>query len=229
MKVTIFQKQLGERISLTEKQKLAKERSDFLLLPQYLLNDPNLKEHSIQDHYDESIDHLLDISEVYKGVILGGSLYRKSQSQIFESVPIIQDLNLVDNYDTKNSKLEKARIGESETIFIMAGVRFSILVGEDIADRETITELREKGISIFFHLDSLPRTRDYDGDLEYYKNLCSEFGINIFRVCGYSKDSGLEGRSLVATPTGIQWKVGKMESDKSLFKTIHFVQANPFL
>lgn len=230
MKITFLQKQIGTNISNTEKAKLSKERSDFLLIPEFGIQGPDGNLTSKVDSYEKNIDHLLDVSEAYKGVILGGTLIRRdSRKKTVESVPLVQDVNLIDHYDVLHPGIAGTEAGESETIFIMAGVRFAILTGKDIEDKNHLAAIEEKGVQILFYLDGNPQTRTYDEDLEYFSDLSKSRNWNIFRICGFDRPSGREGRSLVSTPTGIQWKVGKTELDKEILKTIHFAIPNPFL
>ena len=230
MKITFFQKKLNSKITSTELTKLSKEKSDFLLFPAGFAIQLT---HSIPEsitRYDSILDQLMNVSENFKGVILGGTLIRKdSRGKSVESVPIVQDLNFIDHYDLQIPTNSNLSVGDSETIFIMAGVRFGLLAGVDYENPEILEKLQKKGIQTVFILDGAKNSRTYEDDLDYFFNLAKNYSFNVFRICGYDLDRSRLGRSLVATPTGIQWKVGKMEEDKDIIKTIHFPQANPFL
>lgn len=228
MKITFCQKKIGIGLNPAEKTKLFKERSDFLLLPYRFFIGQSHPEKTLAS-YQPYLDQLVDISEKYKGVVLGGSLCREESGKKWESVPLVYDMNLVDHYDLRNTDLEGFTSGDSEISFIMAGVRFSILAGGDIYDAKLLDEISEKEINTIFFLDGGKSDRTYEEDLEFFIQLSKERNWNIFRICGHDLENGIEGRSLVSTPTGIQWKVGKMEVDKDIIKTIHFAQANPFL
>jgi len=228
MKVTIFQRELGRKFSSQEYTKLKKEKSDFLLLPQRSLFLPSSNPSEAVSDYSSHLNELLDASVHYSGVLIGGTLFRKSEIGIHESVPIIKDVSLIDHYDLKTSSISPVQPGSSETVFIMAGVRFSILVGNDILNETYTREISDKDIRILFYLDSEPSQRTYEEDLEFFSELSRNRNWNVFRVCGYKEEFGIPGRSLLSTPSGIQWKVGKSEEYKDILKTIHFAHSSPF-
>ncbi|MCC5814540.1 MAG: amidohydrolase [Leptospira sp.] len=229
MKITFYQKKIASPIGDSEKTKLSKEKSDFLLLPQRSLLDSPTDITKGINQYDKVLNRVLDLTENYKGVVLGGTLYRKDSGKSLESVPITQELNLIDHYDITMPSEKGLSVGDSEIAFIMAGVRFSILAGKDLENAKLLEDISQKGIGIIFYFDGIPQSRSYEEDLEFFSELAKTKNWNIFRICGHDVANGIFGRSLVATPTGIQWKVGKMEEDKDIIKTIHFAQANPFL
>lgn len=230
MKVTFYQRKYGKPFTSSEKSKIAKERSDFLIFPERALLPTQCKVEVGLQLYEKEMDHLLDLSDSYKGVVLGGSLFRyDSRKKKVESVPLIQDFSLIDHYDIIHPSVEGLEPGDSENIFIMAGVRFTILAGNDIYDRNMLQTIQNKGIDIIFYLDGIRQTRTYEEDLEFFSTLSKERNWNIFRVCGHDVENGYSGRSLVSTPSGIQWKVGMIEEGQDILKTIHFAQSNPFL
>ncbi|WCL47992.1 amidohydrolase [Leptospira sp. GIMC2001] len=230
MKISFYQKKIGEKFTSQEKLKISKEKSDFLILPPRLILPLGLNEDNWLANYDNYLDQILELSETYKGVILGGTLLRKdSRGKRVESVPIVQGVNLIDHYDLVKPSISSAVAGDSETIFIMAGVRFAIITGNEIDDSEFLNDIKSKGIQTIFVLESNITNRTYEEELEYFSDIAKKYSFNIFRVCGYNQMGKILGRSLVATPTGIHWKVGKMEEFNDILKTIHFAQANPFL
>lgn len=229
MKITFYQKKIATPLAEGELLKINKERSNFLLLPQRGLLDDPLDINAGIKNFDKIIDRVMDLTENYKGVVLGGTVYRVHSGKNYESVPIAGDLNIIDYYDLSAPTEKGLAQGDSEIAFIMAGVRFSILVGKDLDNTKLLDEIHSKGINMIFYFDGIPQERSYEEDLEYFSELAKSRNWNIFRICGYDIDKKIYGRSLVATPTGIQWKVGKMEEDKNIIKTIHFAQANPFL
>jgi len=230
MKITFVQKQLNSKFTDNELLKISKERSDFILFPARVLLDFHHSPQESVNRYDSILDQWMDVSEKHKGVLIAGTMYRKlANGSIIESVPIIQDLNFIDHYDLQKPNAPITQTSESETVFIMAGVRFGLLAGKDYEDQTILESLQKKGIQTVFILDGLVNTRSYEEDLEYFFQMAQDYDFNIFRICGYDTKKKILGRSLVATPSGIQWKVGKMEEDKDIIKTIHFAQANPFL
>ncbi|PJZ59172.1 amidohydrolase [Leptospira barantonii] len=226
-KVTLFQKQINQPVSSDQKSKLSKEKSDFLLLPEYFpLYDSSSTPEKLADKSKFLSDELLQISEYYKGVIIGGSIFRKDDSgKLRISVPIVQNVVVVDWYDKRElSPEENAAVpGDAETIFIMGGFRFGIVAGNEIKNQTRLEELKSQNVNLLFHIDSvLESDSSHAQDLERYAKLSSQFDIFIARVGGVGSALGRKGigRSLLSTSSGVNWKVAESEKDKEVIKTV---------
>ncbi len=59
-------------------------------------------------------------------------------------------------------------------------------------------------------------------DEEQILKPAAEHGLYIMRCCGTGQLFGkaIRGRSLVASPTGVTWRVAPQEADQELLKTI---------
>ncbi|MDZ4727276.1 MAG: amidohydrolase [Leptospira sp.] len=232
IKISLYQKDLHKKFSNDQIQKIASQRANFLLLPEGFPHFFKASSNNqAANHEKEYQDHLLEISEVYQGVIMGGSHYRKNaEGKLVSSSPIVQSLVIVDFYDKKNlSHSEKdLQKGDTESIFIMGGLRFGILIGEDINDKSIWEEFKKEEIEVIFHLSGENSGRTYEEDLDYFSNLSKETKTHIIRVCGLTE--GKPARSLYASPSGINWKVGKSEEETEVFKTLSVtVRGNFFL
>ncbi|AVV79133.1 Amidohydrolase [Leptospira santarosai] len=227
VKVTLFQKHINRPVSNDQKLKLSKEKSDFLLLPEYFpFYDSSSSPEKLSEKSKILSDELLRISEYYKGVIIGGAVFRKDDSgKLKLSVPIVQDVVVVDWYDKRELSPEEnpAVSGDSETIFIMGGVRFGIAAGKEIRNSERLEELKSQGVNLLFHIDCIYESDStHAQDLERYAKLSSQYDIFIARVGGVGSVFGRNriGRSLLSTPSGVNWKVAESEKDKEVIKTV---------
>ncbi|MCG6140809.1 amidohydrolase [Leptospira mtsangambouensis] len=223
IKIAIYQKNLHKRISSEEIAKIQQTKAHFLILPEGFPHffQSESPENAV-NHEKEYQDHLLEISESFSGVILGGTHYRKNEEGLLVSaLPILQSLVLVDFYEKKSpssSKEPGVKEGKTESIFIMGGLRFGLLVGEDLENKSIWEEFKKENIEIIFYLSSAEQTRSYEEDLTYFEALAKEKSVHFIRVCGPSE--GKPARSLYASPSGINWKVGKVEEDKDVLKTL---------
>ncbi|MBM9592774.1 carbon-nitrogen hydrolase family protein [Leptospira sp. 201903075] len=223
IKIAIYQKNLHKRLSPEEISKIQQSKAHFLLLPEgfphfFQSESPE----NAAKHEKEYQDHILEISESFPGVILGGSHYRKNaDGNLVSALPIVQSLVLVDFYEKKSPTATKEPgvvPGKTESIFIMGGLRFGLLVGEDLENESIWKEFKKEEIEIIFYLSYADEKRNYEEDLTYFESLAKEKSIHLIRVCGPSE--GKPARSLYASPSGINWKVGKIEEDKDVLKTL---------
>lgn len=223
VKITIFQKNIHKKVSKEDIQKIAQTKAHFLILPEgfpYFFQSDSPK--VAASHEKEYQDHLLEISESFTGVILGGSHYRiNEEKKLTASLPIVQSLVVVDFYEKKNPDPKRepdVSSGQTESIFIMGGLRFGLLIGEDIHSEKIWEEFKKEEIEIIFYISNEISPRSYEEDLTYFEALAKEKKIHFIRVCGV--DTGKPARSLYASPSGINWKVGKTEEDKEILKTL---------
>ncbi|GBF49137.1 hypothetical protein LPTSP4_06470 [Leptospira ryugenii] len=223
VKIALYQKNIHKKLSAQEIQKIADTKAHFFLLPSgfpYFFQATDAKESAA--HAKEYQDHVIEISESYPGVILGGSHIRKSEDgSLLNSCPIIQSMVLVDFYDQKWFSSPRGKgltKGDSESIFIMGGLRFGILLAEEIMEESLWEEFKREGLELIFHLGNQDSNVSYEDDLAFYADLSRKHGLQIIRVCGVS--DSLKGRSLYATPSGINWKVGKTEESSDVLKTL---------
>ncbi|MCB1180313.1 MAG: amidohydrolase [Leptospiraceae bacterium] len=229
IKISIFQKNINKELTKEQKSKIASQKSDFLLFPK---NFPFSDGWSSNQEEKEKkyIDQLLEVSEYHKGVIIGGSIFRKKDNNWIESVPIVQDLNFIDYYDiSSDSSIGNIMIKgiESESIFILGGVRFAILAGNDVFNKSHLEKISGEKIELVFNPISLivnnENTLPYQDDLDKYADLCKEYKLHIIRSCAIGSFGEIEflGRSFYASETGIKWKVAESESKSEILKTVN--------
>ncbi|MDX1961108.1 MAG: hypothetical protein SFU98_21240 [Leptospiraceae bacterium] len=231
IKLTIFQKNINTPITKDEKTKLASQKSEFLVLPRFFPHTESIQ--ALVDHESYSkkyLDMILEVSEYHKGVVIGGTMLRKEKNNYIESCPIVQDVNLIDYANLRSLdtvaglKISKS---ESESIHILNGVRFAILIGKDFQNQELRQVILKEKIELIIQPELLflsPDDNDtYQNDLKEYASVAKELNSNIVRVSGVGTLAGktLSGRSLHASKEGIRWKVADYENNNSIIKTIN--------
>ncbi|EIE03070.1 hypothetical protein [Leptospira licerasiae] len=227
VKITLFQKDLSQPVSPEQRTKLSKEKSDFLILPLYFPGGGNGSPESLASRAKTFLDEIYAISEVYKGAIFGGGMFRRDdEGKLRFSIPIVQNIVLVDWYDVKglSSEDSPAIPGSGEDSLILGGFRFGIFAGKEIQDRSKLEKLKSDRINLAFHLDSVSDNGiDYSQDLKNYADLSSQYGMFLVRSSGYGLPFGKKriGRSLLSTPTGVTWKVAETEQEKEIIKTVN--------
>ncbi|PJZ69354.1 amidohydrolase [Leptospira perolatii] len=227
VKITLFQKDIPQPVSSDQRSKLSKEKSDFLLLPMYFPGGGTGSPESLASRSKGLLDELLAISEVYKGVIVGGCMFRKDDEGALRiSVPIVQNVVLVDWYDVKDLSPEDqpAKPGSGENVLILGGYRFGLFAGKELEDGERLNRLKSENVNLAFHIDCLSDNGiDYSDDLKKYSEISSKYGLFLLRSSGFGSVFGKKriGRSLLSTPTGVTWKVAENEKEKEIIKTVN--------
>lgn len=236
VKVTLFQKNITTDITRDQKQKLIAQKSDFLLFPRFFPHIGKVTERNILSNHKFYIDKLLEISEYYKGVVIGGSIIREVDGKIYESTPIIKDINIIDWYDRRlPEKVGDLKIsdGQSEHIFILAGLRFALLIGEEIRNDEYLSNIQSEGVEIVFNpcsvLVSELEASLYNRDLDYYNEMSRKYSLNLLRASGLGKffDREMSGRSFYSTSSGVKWKVAAFENQLEIIKTVNINIMSP--
>lgn len=229
IKVTIFQKNINIPFSKEQKAKIAAQNSDFLILPRFF---PFFDGWSSQQETKEKkfLDQILEISEYHKGVVIGGSIFRKDGKNYIESYPIVKDVNLIDYYNLRSEdSLGNIKVMpcNSEFIFTLNGIRFAVLPGRDLHNPELFEQVKSEKIELIFNPDftelSPQEAQVYNSELSTYTNIVKDTSLQIVRVCGIGNfgEFVLSGRSFYATPSGIRWKVASTENQIEVIKTVN--------
>lgn len=229
LKVIIFQKNINSDLTKDQKLKISAAKADFLILPRFFPYFEVPRE-GIELKESFYLDKILEISEYHKGVVIGGSIFRKVDGVYVESIPIVKDVTLVDYYNVKTG----GKIGgltlppqEGDSIYILHGARFSILPGPDILEESQMSYLKNEKIELVFNLqdctDSNTEFKEYQEELKKYAEISKEYNLNIIRSSGFGKieQRELTGRSFYTSQTGIKWKLGESENKTELIKTVN--------
>lgn len=229
IKVLIFQKNINSDITKDHKSKIAAARADFLILPRFFPFFENPSP-GIEERESKYLDRILEISESHKGVIIGGSIFRKVNGDYVESVPIVKDVTLVDYYNYRSDgKIGNFKTvpGDGDSFYILHGARFAILPGKDIENPKFLDDLKKEKIELIFNPMDIENSssdfQNYQSDLKKYSEISKEYNLNIIRSSGFGKilDKEYSGRSFYTSQTGIKWKLGEEENHQELLKTVN--------
>ena len=231
IKITVFQKNINTDVSRDQKQKLISQKSDFLVFPRFFPTIAKVNEKNTLHNNKIYVDKLLEISEYYKGVIIGGTILREVNGKLYESCPIIQDINVIDWYDARVPEqmgdLPLAP-GESESIFILGGVRFAILIGNESKNQNFLAHIHSEKVELLLNTSSIYNSdtepSDYQKDLDLYSDFSKTYSLNIVRASSIGRlfnNKELSGRSFYSSNTGVKWKVASFENQNEIIKTVN--------
>lgn len=231
IRITIFQKSIHDGLSPTVMKKLTALKSDFLILPEYFYADKSVKSNA--DLAERSLaaqDWLCKVSESYKGTIVGGSAILAEDGDLYNATPIVSNGMIVDWYRKRNLVGEEKKFlkpGNTPGIFILGGHRFAVLICADVLKPEYYQEIAAMGIKLIFTVMSSPKKAEsveqkHQRDEELFCKPARELGLHIVKCGSIGSILGkeLQGRSLVASPTGISWRVAPQEEQSEILKTL---------
>lgn len=226
VKVSIYQKSLNQGLNLAIYKKLGSVKSDFLLFPEFFYADSSVNDmQSLADRSQYALDWLIKLNEVYKGIIIGGSMIRQENDAFFSATPIISEGSVIDWYKKRNIEDSFLTAGSEPGIFILKGQRFGILAAKDMEDPEILKELSDEGIRLIFSLVNIPegtKAAEDDFDAKVFQQSAIDNDFYIARCCSTGSFLGqnLLGRSMVMTPRGISWKIAPQEESEEILKTV---------
>lgn len=118
--------------------------------------------------------------------------------------------------------------GESESIFILGGVRFAILIGNESKNEAYLSHIQEEKVELLLNSSSIYNTdtepAEYLKDLDLFSEYSRNYSLNIVRASGIGRlfnNKELSGRSFYSSNTGIKWKVASFENQNEIIKTVN--------
>jgi predicted amidohydrolase len=232
IKVSIFQKSLPEGLNLSIYKKLSVLKSDFLIFPEYFYADSSTRDFTgLADKSQYAADWLHKLNDVYKGIIIGGSIVRQEENNLYSaSSPIIYGGSTVDWYKKRNlSSSESAFLkpGNENGSYILGGHRFGVFLGSDITIKNALKELADQGIRLVFSMHASHKKEETPEeknarDEQMFVKPASELGLYIVKcsATGQLMGQNLQGRSMVVSPAGISWRVAPHEENNEIIKTV---------
>lgn len=225
IKISIFQKSMQEALNLSLYKKLAGVKSDFLVFPEFFYADSNLSDSTmLVDKSQYAIDWLQKLSDSYKGAIIGGALFLTENEQTYAASPILSGGSIVDSYKKRNlSELEgfdPVQKGEEPGIYMLAGQRFGILLGNEVLDPAYYEELADQDVRLIFAIRRIEEPEKDDTELMLETARKHNLFIVQCNPTGSFLGQKLKGRSMVIAPTGISWRVAPHEEDSEIVKTV---------
>ena len=232
VKVSIFQKDLRERILPETLKKLNGIKSDFLLLPEYFYADERVKNYEDLLKLElTTISWLQKLSKIYKGTIIGGTIVHSDGDNKKIGIPIIRNGHLISWYHkTKLSTAEKkiAVPGDDSAIFILGSIRFALQTYADLSSKSYLKKLSQEQVKLVYVLGNFGNETSKEMVSENLLSLSKQYDFNIVLCCAVGKSfqckDELRGYSLVATPHGVSWQISQEETKEQIIKTVILIK-----
>jgi len=220
IKIIAVQSRMGQKLSLSEKIHIFKERPDFVCLPEYSLMDKSIADyHRAALLYRDHLDYLIHLSDELRTCLIAGTIVEPEESRLYNSCFVINRGLVLGRYRKRYPVAGEQRkgisAGDRNLVLEVNGVRLGLMVCGDVFFPHMYGELGEAETDLIF----VPTTSAYrpddtisrkkDRDNTYFQSGAGTAGAYVIKVCSVGRifDTELHGRSLIAAPWGILRRV----------------------
>ena len=228
LKIALLQDRPGSGIRQPFMDRLITEPPDILALPEYYfvaLGDNSVVASSFRK--EEIIEELKRLSSVLGCILVGGSVVEHvngglyNRSYLLDSGLTIGFYDKIHPYDNEGRGFIKE--GTEYKVFEVRGIRIGILICADVLYRGSFENIRGLRPDLIF----IPTTSPYKPaesqgvkfarDRRIFAEGASRANSIIFKVCASGSIAGhsLQGRSLVASPGKILWRIEPEFEDRT--------------
>jgi predicted amidohydrolase len=243
-KIAIVQDSPGAGINDYYFRILKESTPDIIAFPEYYFVQPEDK--SLIDssqRKDKILRQLIDWSKEFDCIIIGGSLVEKESGYYYNRSYLLDKDDIVGYYDKIhlfcNEGKGKLSPGLEYKIFTIGDLRIGIIICADVLYPDTFRNLRGLKPDLVFVPTTSPfrsgetHSAKFARDNEIFAIGATLANAVIFKVsaCGSIAGHRLQGRSLMASPGKILWRVEPEDEDKSalIISNLSGDIANPLL
>jgi len=220
IKVIICQKELGSLLSDQEKEEIKQCKADFLCLPELFFLSKQIRSYDeAANYHNEYKEYIKNLSSELDINIIGGTLILKDGDKLKSISYIFSKKELLGEYVkinlTDREKADNFQCGDRYNSFSYKGIRFMVLICNDIFDERGFIWARQQNVQLIFMPTGSPykpqeSVKDkYERDERLYVSGAKLSGSIIIKVCGVGSvfNFPLQGRSLVASSEGVLYRV----------------------
>ncbi len=241
--VGLYQKDLRKPLSKIDTKMFFEKPLDFLVFPEYFAIDETVRDYqSALNKTPEALEFAADISSRGEFYLIAGTVLEKKGKRIYNTSYVFYKGKKIAKYRKMNlygREKEFLTPGNKYIIVEKEGIpethlkdnktiKFSVLICADVLNSETFTGIGKMKPHIIF----LPTTSPYKEDdntfskqerdkILYLEN-ARKTGAALVKCCGVGEVFGkrMQGRSLVAIPKKIIYRVEEREEHKELWRII---------
>jgi predicted amidohydrolase len=226
-KIAMIQDIPGVGLRDSYREKLRNFQPDILSFAEYFLVGPeytNTASASVM-----RVDHLNQIkawSIDFNCLVVGGTIVDGENGKNFNRCYLVDKGSVIGSYDKihlyRNEGGEQITPGHEHKVFQWRDIKIGLLICADVLYPESFQVLRELKPDLIF----IPTTSPYKAgekpeekfmrDIEIFANGAAEADAILFKVSAIGTIIGhpLQGRSLIASPDKIHWRIDPTDEDK---------------
>ncbi|OGF66424.1 MAG: hypothetical protein A2Y62_15900 [Candidatus Fischerbacteria bacterium RBG_13_37_8] len=218
--IAICQKKLGSFLNDEEKEAMHNFNPHFLCLPELFFVNDNMKNYTdASQFHNEGKEYLRVLSLQLMTVVIGGTLILKENNNFKSISYVFEKGEEIGHYAkinlTENEKRNGFVKGIGHFHFKRNNLTCSILICNDIFSEQGFHWARENKIDIIFMPTGSPYkpaetvAEKFQRDNNLYTAMAEISNGVIVKVCGIGTvfEQRLQGRSLLASPKGILYRV----------------------
>lgn len=244
LKIALLQNIPGAGINDNHLRILKKSTPDIIAFPEYYFVQPQDKSPiDSSQRKDENLWQLIDWSREFDCIIIGGSLVEMENDHYYNRCYLLNKGDIIGHYDKihlfRNEGKGNLSPGYEYKIFAIGDLRIGIIICADVLYPDTFRNLRGLKPDLVF----VPTTSPYrcgerpeikfarDNDIFAFGAILANAIIFKVSACGSIAGHRLQGRSLIASPGRIHWRVEPQDEDKSalIISNLSGDIANPLL
>lgn len=208
--------------------RLLAESPDILALPEYYFVAP--EDNSVvasSFKREKIIAELQELSSALGCILEGGSIVEQvegdfyNRSYLLDSGQVIGFYDKIHPYDNEGRGLIKE--GIEYKVFDVRGIRIGLLICADVLYRESFENIRGLKPDLLFVPTTSPYKRNESASVKFARDKrifargASSSNSIILKVCASGSIAGhrLQGRSLIASPEKILWRIEPQFEDKA--------------
>ncbi|MCX7678103.1 MAG: carbon-nitrogen hydrolase family protein [Spirochaetes bacterium] len=226
-RIILFQHSLGERVSKAQIDEMADFKPHFVCFPEYYFTNKKLGNHKQTiENQKRQIRYIQLLSKRLRTVIIGGSMPELENNLLYNTCFVFKNGELLGYYRKRNlffAEIGKITPGNEWKTFSAYGITFGVLICADVFSDESFLEMKKFGAKIIFiPTFSLRKVETIEEkhrrDREIFVRGASLANAIVVKVCSVPspyKDF-IHGRSLIASPNDIIYRVKPEEEEKSL-------------
>jgi predicted amidohydrolase len=243
-KIAMIQDIPGIGLRESYRQILQEFKPDILAFAEYFLVGPEYTNTAFAS--EMRIEHINQIkawSLEFNCLIVGGTIVDTENDRNFNRCYLVDKGEILGHYDKihlyRNEGGGQITPGHEHQVFLWKDFRIGLLICADVLYPESFQAMRELEPDLIFIPTTSPykpaetTNEKFTRDNKVFAGGAAEAGAILIKVCASGKIIGhpLQGRSLIASPNKILWRIDPQDEDKRalILATLSGDSSNPSL
>ncbi len=223
IKVLLYQQKLLGQIPDNDYGIIQSYKPDFICLPEYFFHPDFIS-------YKDSINYMKKISKDLNTVLIGGTTVLKEADRLYNCCYVFDKGKVIGHYRKVHLfERENGRItpGKDFKVFVIEGVRLGILICADVLYKKSWKLLAALKPDIIFIPTFSPYKEEsqeikFKRDYNIFVTGAIRTSCPVVKVCsiGELHNHRVQGRSLLANPNNIVWRVSPQDENTKIIKCL---------